>query len=171
MSWGGVLLVPVFQRWFFLVSAATEASDLWTDRHGERAMFNPNTFTIAPKSVWASLMECAACVDGKHPLDGWKRRRATERTDVAYHEASKATVVLSRSASDLDEEYCVTTYWGADPKQVFESVRGERGFLELDGDWSWSGGTENMTEYDLYRYVATGAPADFVRPSLRRRYR
>jgi hypothetical protein len=134
-------------------------------------MFNANSFSIAPKSVWSSLRECAAVVDGVHPLDGWKRRRATERTDVAYHAESKATVVLSRSESASDEEYYVTTYWGADPAQVFASVRGERGFLQLDGDWSWSGGPENMTEHDLYCYIARGAQASFVRPSLRRRHR
>lgn len=129
-------------------------------------MFNPTTFTVAPRRVWRDLRECAAVVGGKHPLDGW-RCKAAGLTDVAHNPATKVTLLLSH-CEDCDGrgEYFVTAYYGADPQELHDMVLRKRAWGDLSGEYDVDDGSQ-YTQQDLFCFVAQGAPIDFRRPSSR----
>ena len=112
-------------------------------------MFDPKKFKTIDLNAFQKVRQIRTVVDGVDPLAGLKARHVGTASVVARKNDERVIVVLvpmpfNSFAPDKKDRYLVTTYWGAKPQEVLESVRGTREFLDLSGDWTWCGGGREM---------------------------
>jgi len=119
--------------------------------------FDAKNFTTPRTGPWDRIKEARA--NFPRLALSLKFRRAPTKglgsnVDVLYCSKTKTTMVIVENPSTRGAEYGVTTYWGANPKQVLATVRGERKFLDLDGEFTWSGGSAEMSCSKVYDHIA-----------------
>ena len=103
-------------------------------------------------SIFQTLKQQRAVVNGKHPLDGW-RHKAFGTTSVIR---KGTTIVVLKLGSDLyddngDDFVYITTYWVTNENEANAILDQVRGKITWETMWStcknikWSGGPVALT--------------------------
>ena len=114
-------------------------------------------------SIFQTLKQQRAVVNGKHPLDGW-RHKAFGTTSVIR---KGTTIVVLKLGSDLyddngDDFVYITTYWVTNENEANAILDQVRGKITWEAMWSifsknitWSGGNVSLSEAKAFNYLAS----------------
>lgn len=108
-------------------------------------------------SIFQTLKQQRAVVNGKHPLDGW-RHKAFGTTSVIRKGTTIVVLVPAVDAGFVR----VTTYWVTNETEAAAILDQVRGKITWEAMWSifsknitWSGGNVSLSEAKAFNYLAS----------------